>query len=245
MGRYHFNGEPLLFKQFRLVESLYTAVQTGVTPSIIFITDSAAEIVDLNLLRGRAIFATPQVISRYSLEKHNTCLAVKNPRLAFCKELQNCFSTVLVHNQKHWTVGQNTVIGGPGFGFEKDDDGTVYPFPHFGDVVIGTGTRIGSNTCIDRGALTDTVIGQNVWIDNLVHIAHGAQIGDGSVIVAGAVVCGSAKIGKNVWIGPNATIREGVTIGDNAFIGMDATVTKDVAPGERVLPAYSRRDDGV
>lgn len=69
------------------------------------------------------------------------------------------------------------VIGSDGFGYSKNEDGSVEKFPHIGGVVIGNDVEIGSHTCVDRGALGDTIIENDVKIDNLVHVAHNVQIG--------------------------------------------------------------------
>jgi len=95
-------------------------------------------------------------------------------------------------------IGPGAIIGQPGFGYDHAVD--ILPFikfPHYGRVLIGGGTIIHSNVCIDRGALSDTIIGRNVRIDNLVHIAHNVEIGDNSLIIAGSVIGGGVKIGKN------------------------------------------------
>ena len=93
---------------------------------------------------------------------------------------------------------------------------------------------IGANTCIDRGLLTDTVIGNNVKIDNLCHIAHNVTIDDNCLIVAGSIVCGSVHIGRNGYLASNI-IRNQCTIGEDAFVGLGAVVVKDVAPGRTVI----------
>jgi len=136
------------------------------------------------------------------------------------------------------TIGQNTKIcptaklGNEGFGFEPDENGDLVFFPHFGNVIIGNNVRIGSYVCVDRGNMHDTIVGDNVKIDNLVHIAHNVNINKNTMIVAGSVICGSVKIGKNCFVGANSTIREHLTIGDNVVIGMGSVVTKNIPDGE-------------
>lgn len=132
----------------------------------------------------------------------------------------------------NFRVGRNTVIGGDGFGYEKNEMGEYEFFPHFGNVIIGNNVSIGSNSCIDRGTLSDTLIGNGVKIDNLVHIAHNVQIGDNCLIVAGTVVCGSAKIGNGTYVGANVTIREHLKIGSNVYIGMGSVVIKNISDNE-------------
>lgn len=135
-------------------------------------------------------------------------------------------------------IGENSqicstsILGNEGFGFEPDENGDLVFFPHFGNVIIGNNVRIGSHTCIDRGNMHDTIIEDNVKIDNLVHIAHNVNIDKNTMVVAGAVICGSVKIGKNCFIGANSTIREHLTIGNNVVIGMGSVVTKNIPDNE-------------
>lgn len=126
-------------------------------------------------------------------------------------------------------IGANCSLNFDGFGYE---DGKL--IPHRGRVVVKAGARIGNNVCIDRAVIGDTVIGPNVKIDNLVHIAHGVKIGEGSYIIAGAVICGSVIIGKNVWVAPNSSIRQHLVIGDNAKIGLGSVVVKNVPANKTV-----------
>ena len=136
------------------------------------------------------------------------------------------------------TIGNNCEIcktaklGNEGFGFEPDENGNLVFFPHFGNVIIHDNVRIGSYSCIDRGNMHDTVIYDNVKIDNLVHIAHNVSIGKNTMVVAGAVVCGSVSIGENCFIGANSTIKEHLKIGDNVLIGMGSVVTKNIPDNE-------------
>jgi UDP-3-O-[3-hydroxymyristoyl] glucosamine N-acyltransferase len=132
------------------------------------------------------------------------------------------------HIQRNVTIGANCSIGLPGFGYEADEDGIFWRFPHVGGIVIGEDVEIGSNTCIDRGSIGNTMIGQGVKIDNLVHIAHNVQIGDHSLIIANSMLGGSVTIGAKGWIAPSVSIMNQVTIGDASTIGLGAVVLKDV-----------------
>ncbi len=155
---------------------------------------------------------------------------------------QSCFVYNGCYVGKNVKVGHNTVIGGPGFGYVTEPDGSRWRVPHIGRVVIEDNVQIGSNTCIDRGCLGDTIIREGARIDNLVHIAHNVEIGRNAVVVAHAMIAGSAKIGAGAWIAPGAHVRNGVTVGANAVVGMMANVVKDVAPGVTVMgnPARER-----
>lgn len=125
-------------------------------------------------------------------------------------------------------IGSNNTIGGIGFGYEPDDDGNYELIPHIGNVVLEEGVEIGNNTCIDRAVLGSTLLSKNVKVDNLVHIAHGVQVGENSLVIANAMVAGSVSIGKNVWVAPSSSIRQKLTIEDNATIGMGSVVVKNV-----------------
>ena len=123
-------------------------------------------------------------------------------------------------------------VGTDGFGYEKTEDGTLIKFTHFGKVIINDNVDIGSNTCIDRGTINDTVIGEGSKIDNLVHVAHNVQIGKNCVIIAQSMIGGSTIIEDGVWISPSSVIRDGIRIGKNTLIGMGSVVTKNVPENE-------------
>lgn len=127
---------------------------------------------------------------------------------------------------------ENVVIGGPGFGFEKDESGNRFRFPQIGKVVIGDYVEVGANSCIDRGALSDTIIEDYVKIDNLCQIAHNVHLGRNVVITGCSAVSGSCVLGDDVWVGPNSIIRDQRKIGKNAFIGMGSVVMRNVPEGE-------------
>lgn len=133
------------------------------------------------------------------------------------------------------TIGENcviesgAVIGGTGFGYEYDVDGTPIQFYHSGGIEIGNNVYIGANTCIDRGTILSTVIEENVKIDNLVHIAHNCHIRKNSFIIANSVLCGGTEIGEHCTVAPNAVIKEQTKIADNCLIGLGSVVLKDTA----------------
>jgi UDP-3-O-[3-hydroxymyristoyl] glucosamine N-acyltransferase len=131
-------------------------------------------------------------------------------------------------------IKANSVIGGNGFGYVKSADGRYEHVPHFGRVRIEDDVHIGSNTCIDRGSLSDTIIKKGVKIDNLVHIAHNVEIGEDTLVIACAMIAGSVKIGANAWIAPAASIKNGITVGSGSVVGMSSLVLKPVADNTTV-----------
>lgn len=131
-------------------------------------------------------------------------------------------------------IGKNAIIhsgvkiGTDGFGYFENSEGENIKVPHYGGVVIGNNVEIGSNTCIDRGTLDDTIICNNVKISNLCHIAHNVVISDNCLVTAGVVIAGSTKIGINTYIAPGTIIRNQLRIGENTLIGMGSVVISDI-----------------
>lgn len=134
----------------------------------------------------------------------------------------------------------HVVVGTDGFGYRPAADGKgIVKIPHLGHVEIGHDVEIGANTCIDRGKLSATVIGDFCKIDNLCQIGHNSRLGRG-VMVAGKVgISGSVTIGDRVLIGGGAGVADHVTIGAGAQIAAAAGVMRDVPAGMRVsgIPA--------
>jgi UDP-3-O-[3-hydroxymyristoyl] glucosamine N-acyltransferase len=125
-------------------------------------------------------------------------------------------------------------IGQDGFGFAIDPAGFV-PVPQLGRVIIEDGANIGANTCIDRGAGPDTVIGAGTYIDNLVQIGHNVKIGKGCVIVSQVGISGSTEIGDYCVFGGQAGVAGHLKIGTGAQIGAQSGVTKDVDAGAKLM----------
>lgn len=131
-------------------------------------------------------------------------------------------------------IKSGAVIGEAGFGFERDVDGTFVRLVHLGSVKIGNRVEVGSLTTVCRGTLADTVIEDDVKIDDHVHIAHNCQIRHGAMVVACAEVSGGVELGQNSWVGPNASIIQKMKIGANAVIGIGANVIRPVDVGSTV-----------
>jgi UDP-3-O-[3-hydroxymyristoyl] glucosamine N-acyltransferase len=138
-------------------------------------------------------------------------------------------------------IKTGAVLGTAGFGFERDNEGNLFRFPQLGGLVIGNHVEIGANTAVDRGALSNTIIGNYTKINNLCHIAHNNSIGS-NVVIAGCVnISGSSTIEDNVWIAPNASIRGWLNVGNSATIGIGAVATKNVPAGETWIGNPARK----
>ncbi len=129
---------------------------------------------------------------------------------------------------KECIIHNGAMIGQDGFGFVHHKMFN-FKIPQIGKVEIGDYVEIGANTCIDRGALQDTIIGTNTKIDNLVQIAHGVKIGAGSFLAGTAGVAGSAEIGNFVQIGGNSSISGHIKIADGVKIAGASGVAKTIS----------------
>jgi UDP-3-O-[3-hydroxymyristoyl] glucosamine N-acyltransferase len=130
-------------------------------------------------------------------------------------------------------IGDHTIlhpgvrIGQDGFGFAFD--GTTHvKVPQLGRVIIGNHVEIGANSCIDRGSGSDTIIGDDCKIDNLVQIGHNVELGRGCIIVALAGIAGSTKLGDFAVVGGQAGIAGHLSIGAGAQLAAQAGVIRDV-----------------
>ena len=153
-------------------------------------------------------------------------------------------------------IQSNTVVGGEGFGFAPDFDTETQqlhwePIAQLGTVRIGDRVHVGANTTIDRGALSDTVIGDDVIIDNLVQVAHNVEIGQGTAIAGCVGIAGSAKIGRCCSIGGGAGIAGHLSIADNTTVLGMTLINKSIkqpgqyASGTGMQPAADWRKSAV
>lgn len=139
------------------------------------------------------------------------------------------------------TIHAGTVIGGDGFGFAPQNDGTYKKVPQIGNVVIEDDVEIGSNCTIDRATIGSTVIHRGAKLDNLIQIAHNVEIGTHSVIAAQTGVSGSTKLGNRVMIGGQVGIVGHITIANGTRINAQSGVSKSVKKENSILtgsPAF-------
>lgn len=144
-------------------------------------------------------------------------------------------------------IGENVcihagcIIGGDGFGYAPQADGSFKKVPQIGNVVIEKNVEIGANTTIDRSTIGSTVIKEGAKLDNLIQVAHNVEVGMNTVIAAQSGISGSTKIGKNVMIGGQAGIVGHIHIADGSKINAQSGVGKSIkTPNTAVTgsPAY-------
>ena len=155
-------------------------------------------------------------------------------------------SNVVIRNSiinKNIRILDNCIIGKHGFGFFPNKDKNMR-YPHIGAVIIEDNCEIGCGSTIDRGSMSNTVIGENTYLDNQIHIAHNVKIGKNSIIAGQVGIAGSSILGENVKIGGQAGISGHLKIGNNVEIGGGSGVIKDIPDNSKVMgyPAKNFRD---
>ena len=138
----------------------------------------------------------------------------------------------LIENNVH--ILDRCVIGKKGFGFFPNKDSNLR-YPQIGVVIIRDNVEIGCGATIDRGSLSNTIIGKNTFLDNQIHIAHNVKIGENCVIAGQVGFAGSSTIGNNVFIGGQAGISGHIKIGNNVQIGGGSGVIKDIPENTKVM----------
>ena len=133
-----------------------------------------------------------------------------------------------------------SIIGKKGFGFFPNDKKNI-KYPHIGIVLIKDNVEIGCNNVIDRGSLSNTIIGMNTYLDNQVHVAHNVKIGKNCIIAGQVGFAGSSIIGNNVMIGGQAGISGHLKIGDNVKIGGGSGVINDI-PNNAMIMGYPAKE---
>ena len=146
-------------------------------------------------------------------------------------------SNVIIRNtilKNNINILDSCIIGKKGFGFFPIK-GANFRYPHIGLVIINDNCEIGSGSIIDRGSLSNTIIGKNTYIDNQVHIAHNNKIGNNCIIAGQVGFAGSSTLGNNVMIGGQAGISGHLKIGNNIQIGGGSGVIKDIPDNSKVM----------
>ena len=128
-------------------------------------------------------------------------------------------------------IAASTVIGEAGFGVAAGAKGLV-DVPQLGRVILQDDVSVGANTCIDRGAWDDTVIGEGSKIDNLVQVGHNCRLGRFVVLAGHVGLSGSVTIGDGAQLGGRAGVTDHLTVGRGARVGAASMVINDIPEGE-------------
>ena len=152
-------------------------------------------------------------------------------------------SNVIIRNtilENNVAVLDGCIIGKKGFGFFPNNKKNLR-YPHIGIVIIGENSEIGCGSTIDRGSMSNTVIGKNTFLDNQIHLAHNNKIGDNCILAGQVGIAGSSTLGNNVMIGGQAGVSGHLKIGNNVQIGGGSGVIKDIPDNTKVM-GYPSKD---
>ena len=156
------------------------------------------------------------------------CIIGRNVKIGSNTIIQNSIigDNVVIEN--------NCSIGQPGFGFFFNNNNNLKIY-HIGRVIIQDKCYIGSNCTIDRGSFSDTYMGENVYLDNQVHIAHNVSIGSNSILAGQCGVAGSTTIGNYVRIGGQVGVIGHVNIGDHVEIAAKSGVRNSIENNQKIM----------
>jgi len=187
-------------------------------------------VIGANARIGRGTTIGPNTVIGPGVEVGRDCRIGSNVSLTFA----------LVGDRVRLLSG--AVIGEAGFGMAGGAEGIV-DIPQLGRVIVQDNVTIGANTCIDRGAFDDTVIGESTKIDNLVQIGHSVRLGRGCLLASQVGISGSTVVGDGVRFGGQVGIADHLTIGDGATLLARSGLMNDVPAREAWggTPAVPRR----
>ena len=152
-------------------------------------------------------------------------------------------SNVIIRNsliKDNVHVLDGCVIGKKGFGFFPNNSLNIR-YPQIGIVIIEDNVEIGCGSTIDRGSLSNTIIGKNTYLDNQIHVAHNVKIGENCIIAGQVGFAGSSTLGNNIMIGGQAGISGHLNIGNNVQIGGGSGVIKNIPDNSKVM-GYPAKD---
>jgi len=152
-------------------------------------------------------------------------------------------SNVIIRNtiiKNNIYILDGCVIGKKGFGFFPDKEKN-YRYPQIGFVIINDNSEIGCGSTIDRGSMSNTIIGKNTYLDNQIHVAHNVKIGDNCIIAGQVGFAGSSTIGNQVMIGGQAGVSGHLKIGNKVSIGGGSGVIRNIPDNSKVM-GYPAKD---
>lgn len=202
--------------------------ETGISPGAYIhptarlepgVTVEPGAVIGADVAIGSGTIIAPNAVIGVSSQIGRDCFIGPNSTVQ-CALIGN---KVVIHN--------GASIGREGFGFVSGPTGPER-IPQIGRVIIQDNVEIGANTTVDRGAMADTIIGENTKIDNLVQIAHNVRIGRSCVIAGHCGISGSVTIGDYVMMGGRVGLADHLTIGSGARLAAASGFMNDVPAGE-------------
>tara|TARA_B100001250_G_scaffold411882_1_gene441650 strand:+ start:377 stop:1396 length:1020 start_codon:yes stop_codon:yes gene_type:complete len=189
---------------------------------------------------GKNVFIDKLAIIEELVNIQDNCLIRTNTFIGKHTNIgKNCKigpNVTIYHNT---TIGDNciihagAVIGSDGFGFMPNNKELI-KIPQLGKVIINNNVEIGANTTIDRGTFENTIINDNVKLDNLIQIGHNVSVGKNTIIAAQSGIAGSVFIGENCMIGGQVAISDHIKIGNNVKIAGKSGIIKNI-PDNKIV----------
>lgn len=133
------------------------------------------------------------------------------------------------------------IVGGESVAYQKDDEGNRFHFPQLGGLIIGHHVEVGIFSQIDKGALSDTVVGDYVKLGSQCHISHNDKIANNVVLTGGVILAGSVTVGENTWISTRVIVNPGHSIGKDCFLSTASVINQDIPDGEMWAGSPARR----
>lgn len=188
-------------------------------------------VIEENAEIGDNCILESNVVVSHSCKIGHNCRIGVGAQVAYCLMGNDCY------------IYSGVRIGLDGFGFMVIN-GKHQRIPQIGRVIMGNDVEVGANSCIDRGAMDDTVIGDGCRIDNLVQVAHNVKLGRGCILVAQMGIAGSCTFGDYVVCGGQTGFADHLTVGSGAQIGAQSGIMRDIEPGAIVMgyPAVPIKD---
>lgn len=210
--------------------------ETGISPAAH--VDKSAVLEDGVIVEAGAVIGPDVVIGSGSVIAPNAVIG-KSSRIGRESYIgpTSVVQNALIGNRV--IVHSGVRIGQDGFGFVAGRFGAE-KMPQLGHVIIQDDVEIGANTTVDRGALSDTIIGEGTKIDNLVQVAHNVRIGRSCLIAGLCGISGSVTLGDGVMLGGNVGLADHLTIGSGAAIAARAGVMNDIPAGQKWAGAPAR-----
>lgn len=133
------------------------------------------------------------------------------------------------------------IVGGESVAYQKDDNGNRFHFPQLGGLIIGHHVEVGIYSQIDKGALSDTVVGDYVKLGSQCHISHNDKVGNNVVLTGGVILAGSVSVGENTWISTRVIANPGHIIGKDCFLSTASVINQDIPDGEMWAGSPAKR----
>lgn len=216
----------------RLADQYLSPKRNGIHPSA-FISDKAKV--------GENVYIGQNVVIEDGAVIGNGCQIYANTFIGQGVTLEEdslVYANVTIYKGckigKRCVLQAGCVIGGDGFGFAPNPDGSYSKIPQLGIVRLEDDVEIGANSTVDRATMGETVIHKGVKIDNLVHIAHNVVVGDNTVMAALTGIAGSTKIGKHCMFGGQSGVVGHVEVADNSNFAAKCGVSSSIkTPGQQ------------